>query len=142
MFDEIEKLSKRSGAVFSSYVDDMTITGKDSTRVMGFEARKVVASYRLRAHKAHYFRPGQTKIVTGVALTRTGQQVPYRRQLLIAQEYTRLASTGSNLDRLTILHKLISRVCEASQVDPSWRPKVTALLALRQTIKRRSANPQ
>ena len=69
MFDELEQLSRRSEAAFSTYVDDMTITGKNATRSIGFEARKIIGSHRLKSHKSHYFRPGQTKVVTGVALT-------------------------------------------------------------------------
>lgn len=142
MFDEIADLSDQEGAAFSTYVDDMTITGEDVGRSVGFEARQIVASYRLKSHKARRFRPGQTKIVTGVAMTRSGPQVPHRRQKLIEEGYASLAAARSGHERMKVLNNLISRVFEAAQVDSAvWKPKALELVRFRRLLQQRLRHP-
>ena len=97
MFDELAALAEERGCLFSLYVDDMTLTGELASRSLLYEARGVVGSYRLRAHKTHLFGAGQARIVTGVANTPEGPRLPLRRQLLIAKAETTLREAETDL---------------------------------------------
>jgi RNA-directed DNA polymerase len=94
------------------------VRGLRWTRALVQSARKLIAKYRLKAHKTHVFEAGRPKIVTGVAVTKRGLKVPNRRQKKIADGFIRLESSQNDTDRMGVLKKLISRVYEAGQVDP------------------------
>lgn len=66
MFDEIEALARELNCEFTVYVDDMSITGSFANRRCQQAARKIVARYALKAHKAKVFSSGQPRVLTGV----------------------------------------------------------------------------
>ena len=85
MFDEIDTLARENDCEFTLYVDDMSITGVFANRKFQQAARKIIARYGLRAHKAKTFSPNQPRVLTGIAKTRRGREVPHRRAKGIAQ---------------------------------------------------------
>ena len=53
--------------IYVWYVDDMSITGVFANRKCQQAARKIIARYGLKAHKAKAFSPGQPRVLTGIA---------------------------------------------------------------------------
>jgi len=47
-------------------------------------ARKIIARYGLKAHKAKSSSPAQPRVLTGIAKTRRGREVSHRRAKGIA----------------------------------------------------------
>jgi RNA-directed DNA polymerase len=137
MFSEIEKLADRRDCKMTCLMDDMTFTGSGATRELIYDVRRIVAQYRLRAHKTKLFKAGQPKVITGVAVTRIGSRVPNRRQLAIAADLKSLSAVHSDEERLTILRRVIGRMHEAAQLEPSWRKRAHALAAERKAIEQR-----
>src|SRR3546814_7034096 len=88
MFDEIAALAAAKCCTFTLYVDDMTITGQFATRAMQKEARAIIGRYRLKAHKTKIFSHRQPRIVTGVAITARGPELPNRRARKRSEEHT------------------------------------------------------
>ena len=111
MFDEIAALANAQGCTFTLYVDDMTITGQFATRAMQQEARKIVGSYRLRAHKNKVFASRQPRVVTGVAVTPRGLELPNRRARAIAESLRAVAETTTDAELLMLMPTLI-RTCQ------------------------------
>lgn len=140
MFDEIAALAHTKGCTFSLYVDDMTITGRFATRAMQQEARKIIGNHRLRAHKNKVFAPRQPRIVTGVAITTRGLELPNRRARAIAQAMREVAATATDAERLILMPTLIGRVSEAAEVDPSWKGHKDATVKLRRDTSARVLN--
>jgi hypothetical protein len=134
MFDEIEALAKRHQCEFSLYVDDMSITGMFANRKCQQEARRIVSRYALRAHKAKAFSSGQPRILTGIAKTRRGREVPHRRAKGIAQLEHKVAVASSADDKLKLYPSLIGKLSEAAVVDPTWAGRKDAVVRARRRL--------
>lgn len=139
MFDEIEALAKEHECGFTLYVDDMSITGVFANRKCQQAARKLVARYGLRAHKAKGFSPGQPRVLTGIANTRRGRQLPHRRAKSIAKLEQDESGASTAADRLNVLGSLIGKLSEASIVDPSWSARKEAAVQRRRKLKAAAA---
>ena len=135
MFDEIEALAERHQCEFTLYVDDMSITGMFANRKCQQEARKIINRYALRAHKAKAFSPGQPRVLTGVAKTRRGREVPHRRAKGIASLEQEVAAAPIAADKLKLLPSLIGKLSEAAIVDPSWTGRKNAAVCARRKLK-------
>ena len=135
MFDEIEALAKDHQCEFTLYVDDMSITGQFANRKCQQAARKIVARYALRAHKAKTFSPGQPRVLTGIAKTRRGPELPHRRAKGIAQLEQQEALALTDADKLKILPSLIGKLSEATIVDSSWTGRKQAAVQRRRGLR-------
>jgi hypothetical protein len=140
MFDEIATLADGRGCHFSLYVDDMTMTGRFATRSMQQAARLIIGRYRLRAHKNKVFAPRQPRVVTGVAVTARGRELPNRRARAIAETQAAVTAAGTDAERLELMPKLIGRVSEAAEVDAAWEGRKVAAVNMRRSIRTR-VNP-
>lgn len=135
MFDEIESMSASRGLKMTCYVDDMAISGIATSRKLLAEVRRVVAKHGLTSHKVKFFSPKRPKVVTGVVVKGSQLLLPNRRHLKIAEDYQRYRAAIEPNDRLKVLDRLVSRVCEAAQIDPRFTPKVKMLLQERRLLK-------
>ena len=135
MFDEVEALAKHHQSEFTLYVDDMSITGVFANRKCQQEARKIINRYALRAHKAKAFGPGQPRVLTGIAVTRRGREVPHRRAKGIAALEHEVAITPTADGKLKLLPSLIGRLSEASIVDASWAGRKNVAVRSRRRLK-------
>lgn len=134
MFDEIEALAKQHQCEFTLYVNDMSITGVFANRKCQQEARKIISRYALRAHKAKAFSPGQPRVLTGIAKTRRGREVPHRRAKGIATLEQEVAAAPTVADKLKLLSSLIGKLSEAFIVDPSWAGRKDAAVRGRRKL--------
>lgn len=139
MFNELKKLADENGCEMTCYVDDLTFTGPGATRKLLYQASQIIGRYRLVAHKTKIFKPGQPKIVTGVAITKHGNRVPNKRQKTIQKDLQELAEAKSEQDKIDIMTRLIGRMFEAAQLDPSWRKRAESLVAEKAGLERRLA---
>jgi len=135
MFDELHALAIQYDCKLTCLMDDMTFTGLGASRRLIYEARRILARYRLAAHKTKVFKARQTKIITGIAITTRGRRVPNKRQKAIAQDLRELRRAQSDENRLTILRRVIGRAYEAAQVDPAWLPRAKSIAAKRKTLE-------
>lgn len=127
MFLEMEALAKARGCLMSCYVDDMVFTGPGATRELIYRAIQVVRKFRLWGHKTKIFMAGQSKIITGVAVTKVGGRLPNRRQAAITGDLVRLRTATSDQERLEIMSGLVGRLYEAAQIDQAWTVKANAM---------------
>ncbi len=137
MFAEIEALAVDRGSEMTCYVDDMVFTGPGATRRLIYDSIQVIRRYRLWGHKTKVFKAGQPKVITGVAVTRLGGRLPNKRQKAIKEELSFLEGAANDNDRLKIMRRLLGRMYEAAQVDPSWMPRAVTLAAQKRGLERR-----
>jgi RNA-directed DNA polymerase len=137
MFSEIENLARRRDCVMTCLIDDMTFTGTGATRALIYDVRSIITRYRLWGHKTKIFKRGQPKVITGVAVTRSGGRVPNKRQVAIAEDLKSLAAAVSDEERLIILRRVIGRMHEAAQLEPCWRKRADPLVVQRRGVERR-----
>ncbi len=137
LFDAVNEVARESSAVFSLYVDDMTLTGRFVRRKTIHDIRRLVGDVRLKAHKIKYFPPGTSKVITGVAQTKTGPKVPFPRQIRIREAEEALRRAQNNDERFDALKPLVGRLCEAAEIDPvTWRGKRDRAIREKQEIDR------
>ena len=136
MFDALATLAATKGCVITVYVDDVVFTGMGATRGLLYAARKIFSSYRLHGHKTKLFRPGQPRIITGVAVTKEGMKLPNKRQKGIVEDFATFDALPNGREKLVVARRLTGRLFEASQVDPAWRPKAEIMAAERDSLQR------
>lgn len=136
MFEALAQLAIKNDCTMTVYVDDVVFTGRGATRSLLYDARRILASFRLHGHKTKLFRPGQPRIVTGVAITRDGMKLPNKRQKGIAEDFEVFDALPIGREKLIVARRLTGRLFEASQIDPSWRPKAEVMAAERDALQR------
>lgn len=137
MFNEIAALASARGCVMTCYVDDMVFTGSNATRRIIYDAIQIVRRYRLWGHKTKLFKAGQPKVITGVAITKRGSRLPNKRQAAIGEERAKLDRATTDLERIAIMRRLVGRLYEAAQIDPSWFPKAAIVANAKKGIERK-----
>lgn len=137
LFHELAVLAEVSGCKMTVYVDDIVFTGAGATPRLLFEARKAIGKRHLHGHKTKVFRPGQPRIITGVAVTKSGFRLPNRRQVDIAEDQKLFDGLPFGREKLIVARRLTGRLFEASQIDAGWRVRAEAMAALRDDIQRK-----
>lgn len=138
MFAEIEALAVARNCQMTCYVDDMIFTGPRATRRLIYEAIQIIRRYRMRGHKTKIFNAGQPKVITGVAVTRTGSRLPNKRQKNISDELVKIEKALNSDDCLDMMESLVGRMYEAAQIDNSWLPRAKAASIQKNRLKRLS----
>lgn len=136
MFEALAALAKANGCIMTVYVDDVVFTGIGAKRGLLYAARKVFAAFRLYGHKTKLFRPGQPRIITGVAVTKEGMKLPNKRQKSISDDYAAFEALLDGREKLQIARRLTGRLFEASQIDSAWRSRAEAMAAERDAMHR------
>lgn len=136
LFDELNALATSLGCTMTVYVDDIVFTGAGATRRLLFEARKAIGKRHLHGHKTKLFRPGQPRIITGVAVTKEGLRLPNKRQIHIADDQRLFDALPPGKDRLIVARRLTGRLFEAGQIDPKWRKRAEAMAVQRDALQR------
>ncbi|KWV93273.1 hypothetical protein AUC45_03940 [Erythrobacter sp. YT30] len=122
MFDEIEGLCVANQLTMTCYVDDITISGAGANRALLHDVRQIITRNGLASHKAKFFDQSRPKEVTGVIVKGNGIDLPHSRWKAIKESIREVKKAGSDEERLALYPALISRLHEASQIDPSCRP--------------------
>ena len=136
LFDELATLAEASGCTMTVYVDDIVFTGAGATRRLLFESRKAIGKRHLHGHKTKLFRPGQPRIITGVAVPSHGLRLPNRRQVRIAADQKLLDALPLGREKLKVARRLTGRLFEASQIDAGWRARAEEMAAQRDALQR------
>jgi RNA-directed DNA polymerase len=136
LFDELAALAASFDCRMTVYVDDIVFTGTGATRRILYEAQRSIGRRHLIGHKTKLFRPGQPRIITGVAVTKDGLRLPNRRQVHIAEDQKIFDAMPIGREKLVVARRLVGRLFEASQVDPSWRSRAEAMAVHRDALQR------
>lgn len=121
MFGHLADLAAKYDLRMTCYVDDIAMSGPNASMAVLREARALIFREGLIAHKDRYFAPTSAKIVTGVVVGSDAIALPHARWKKIKAAVAELNSCSSDSDRLDIYPRLVSRLYEASQIDPQCR---------------------
>jgi hypothetical protein len=121
LFDDLAALAQRHGLVMTCYVDDITMSGIGATGAVLHEARTMIFRAGLRAHKDRQFHNGCARIVTGVVVGEQGISLPFSRWQKIQQQTRELEACTDPVEKLRLYPRLVSRLYEATQIDPRCR---------------------
>ena len=80
VFLRMAEIAKQNELVFTLYVDDMVFSGAKASRVISTAVLRELAANGFKGHKVAHFRPGQIRVITGVAVGPAGISIPYKRQ--------------------------------------------------------------
>lgn len=121
MFDAIADFCAEKKLVMTCYVDDLTVSGLGANREVLHEIRLIMLKFGLSSHKAKFFQPSRSKIVTGVIVRGNRIDLPFSRWKAIRASEKQLAAASSDVERMSLYPALISRLHEAAQINPSCR---------------------
>lgn len=128
MFKEVEELATAYGCRFSLYVDDLTISSTGpigNPKKLVKQLNKILRAYghRLNPLKTRYYRPKESKIITGVALDGRGElHIPNRLGKAVIDDFHDVLSGGDSK-----APSLTGRIGAARQIVPSAFPEVERL---------------
>lgn len=124
MFNELHNLARNHGCKFSLYVDDLTFSSKmpfSNPAVFKKKPLQIVKRYghSLSLSKTAYRSADETKIVTGVAITKEGvSAIPNKLRYKIVQG-TAQSCAGDTSTALSTL----GRISSARMIEPSSFPE-------------------
>lgn len=124
MFNELHNLARNHGCKFSLYVDDLTFSSKmpfSNPAVFKKKLLQIVKRYghSLSLSKTAYRSADETKIVTGVAITKEGvSAIPNKLRFKIVQG-TAQSCAGDTSTALSTL----GRISSARMIEPSSFPE-------------------
>lgn len=124
MFNELHNLARNHGCKFSLYVDDLTFSSKmpfNNPAVFKKKLLQIVKRYghSLSLSKTAYRGADETKIVTGVAITKEGvSAIPNKLRYKIVQG-TAQSCAGDTSTALSTL----GRISSARMIEPSSFPE-------------------
>ena len=124
MFNELHNLARNHGCKFSLYVDDLTFSSKmpfSNPAVFKKKLLQIVKRYghSLSLSKTAYRGADETKIVTGVAITKEGvSAIPNKLRYKIVQG-TAQSCAGDTSTALSTL----GRISSARMIEPSSFPE-------------------
>ena len=124
MFNELHNLARNHGCKFSLYVDDLTFSSKmpfSNPAVFKKKLLQIVTRYghSLSLSKTAYRSADETKIVTGVAITKEGvSAIPNKLRYKIVQG-TAQSCAGDTSTALSTL----GRISSARMIEPSSFPE-------------------
>jgi RNA-directed DNA polymerase len=128
MFDAINDQCTRASSVFSLYVDDITVSGKNATPALMFALSKIIVSSGFKYHKFESFK-SRPAVVTGLIVNDGRLYLPHGRAKLIRSFEDTLNLTVDPGLKSKILAALIGRLSEAEHIDPIYRVKRKNIMA-------------
>lgn len=121
MFDAMDALARQRGHTLTVYVDDVTLSGPNVSFRDLIDLHVLIKRFGLVGHKSKISKPGQTAIVTGIAVTPTGIALPNARWKKIRATIRLYNATEDDETRAKILNQLVSMLYEATQIQPELR---------------------
>lgn len=124
MFNELHNLARNQGYKFFLYVDDLTFSSKKPFSNPAISKKKLLQIVKRYGHslslsKTAYRGADETKIVTGVAITKEGvSAIPNKLRYKIVQGTTQ-SCTGDTSTALSTL----GRINSARMIEPSVFPE-------------------
>lgn len=140
MFDELAELAVSYGCKMTVYIDDITFTGKGATKKLLHEARRVIGKYHLKCHKNKIFQSGQPRIITGVAVTKTGNRLPNKNQKKIRKDRRLLNILLPGKNKLHVARRLAGRLYAACQIDTRWQRSAELVSRQRDALHKHFSN--
>lgn len=119
LFDSINTLCESRGCIFTLYVDDMTISGKNASRDLLTMIATKIHQYGYGYHKIQTFH-GLPAIVTGLIVANGKLCLPHERAKKIRDLTDALECTVGKL-RPQLLASLVGRLSEAEQINPAYK---------------------
>jgi len=118
MWEELDEIARDQGCVFTAYVDDLTVSGKNVSPSLIWRLKLAMHNYGHRTNKRKerlkYQRPAE---ITGVVLRADSLHPPNRQRLLLAKALEAQRAAAHNADGGTSFDGQVrSRKSQISQI--------------------------
>lgn len=120
LFAAIEEHCKASECVFTLYVDDITVSGKNATPVLMMKIATEISRNGFSSHKYKSYQGGSA-LVTGLIVKDGKLHLPHSRAKAIRDAEKTLSLTVTPKIKATFLASLIGRLAEAEYIDISYK---------------------
>lgn len=117
MFDAVYSAAERERCEMTAYVDDLTVSGANATKVLLGEIRQIIRRHGLKTtnKKSHAYAASSPKPVTGAVICGDEVRLPNERHRRI-DEVRRALKAAAKTEKAKLQRTLLGRVQEAKQV--------------------------
>lgn len=126
LFDAIKRLCDEQGCIFTLYVDDVTISGRNASRALLSQVAVQIHNHGYGYHKIKTYQSVPVT-VTGIVLSNGRMSIPHCRAKLI-REVAKALNCANGPIKATLLASLVGRLSEAEQIDPAYRTQRNRVL--------------
>lgn len=123
VFFRMADLAKQNDLVFTLYVDDMVFSGVKATRTLSRAVLLELARNGFAGHKVAHFRPGQVRVITGVAVSENCIAIPFKRQKRIRIFEEAFARTTDPTDVRLLGRTLLGQYREGERLQRGSRER-------------------
>jgi len=120
LFKTIEAHCKEKECIFTLYVDDITVSGKNATPSLMMEIAKEISKNGFSSHKYKAYQNGPA-LVTGLIVKDGKLHLPHSRAKAIREAEKTLSLTVTPKIKANFLASLIGRLAEAEYIDVSYK---------------------
>lgn len=126
-FDKLAQLAARNNITMTLYVDDLSFSGDYISYLLKVEIGRIINSQGLSFHKEKLYKKSVGREITGVIAGQSSILLPRRRHLAIHEMRNTLRYAQASLEKESAYRKLLSRLSEASQIQPEFKKLKLAL---------------
>lgn len=119
MFDEVEKVAKIRGCIFTLYVDDLTFSGSAASKSLINEVGKIIKynGMRIKKAKTQTFSPLSAKTITGVIVRGNKLLLPNKRLKNIYDIKIKIIKSVDEQEKKQLKKSLAGRMLEVEQIQ-------------------------
>lgn len=131
MYSKLELLCNASKVTMSSYVDDLTFSGKAVNKLFERNVKRIVSDAGLMIHpkKTRHYRRDEPKLITGVIVRADRIDVKNEHHKAIYTLFNNMKLASNDKDLEDIHKELLGRLYAAGQIDQAFKQRAKTLIA-------------
>ena len=131
MFDELQRLSNKHDVVMTLYVDDLTFSGKNVTKLFLSTAKKIIERHKHQMHptKTNLYMQNDVKVVTGVVIKDGRKFIKNEQHKKIYQDIeTWMGIRDIPNVNFPLKGRLLGRLNSLSSIEPRLKDKARTIV--------------
>ncbi|WP_084189012.1 reverse transcriptase family protein [Thalassolituus maritimus] len=130
MYSDLQTLCESRDVTMSSYVDDLTFSGKSVNELFQRSVSRIVQDAGLIIHpdKTRLFRRNEAKLITGVIVRADRIDVRNKHHKAIYTLFNEMRSAVNDEELKAIHEELLGRLNAAGQINPAFKQRARNLI--------------
>lgn len=120
MFEEINSYVDSSGSIMTLYMDDIAVSGSGAGEKLLSRINSIIHRYGYVGHKKKRYEAGESKLVTGLIVSRSKIRAPFSRIRKLHEDLNKLPQVTDDAKRLKFLKSLVGRLQEICKFEPRY----------------------
>jgi len=133
MFTQLSTLAKSRGITMTVFVDDLTFSGNKVSRQFRQQVGKIISAHSHTMHptKTRLYGPDETKVITGVAVSKDGVKVANRHHAAIFSDMGQWVAIRDTKEmpplKVQLIRRLLGKLNSQGQIDHRFKDKARSV---------------